>query len=317
MLAFTNIRKHFCRRNLVGGSLLMLAFLAVVPTTSAQQEEEKTKPISEQKAKLIGYVEDFFMHNFRDITMRKSLEWSDVVTDEEGRLTIRYKYEALIWDKTRITNCAEFTYDKDGRFIKQKRVEGFPQEIKTEKPANETVAPNNFPKEKKPETAFSAFRKQLLEKQTALAKQKYDAIAEQYLVSNPSAPIIVYAESRYEWMRTRIELTQFLRTLATEPAEISRLTNELGEYCQEAYFAVKVGINAIRDYYRAGFKGSIELAPLELRLTESQLKILDAYPYNNLDKFQKIDREDKPDFSYWRQTAEEKKTGDSRPEHFR
>jgi Spy/CpxP family protein refolding chaperone len=90
------------------------------------------KPISPEKAMMMGYVEDFFANNARDITMRKSLEWGDVQTDDTGNRTIRYKYEALIWDKERLIICSDFTFDKEGNYVNMVHVEGFPQPV--EKP---------------------------------------------------------------------------------------------------------------------------------------------------------------------------------------
>ena len=88
--------------------------------------------LSPDKAIMMGYVEDFFMNNARDITMRKSLEWSDVKTDDKGNRTIRYKSEAFIWDQGKIISYSDFTVDKDGNFVGIKHVEGFPKPV--EKP---------------------------------------------------------------------------------------------------------------------------------------------------------------------------------------
>ena len=88
--------------------------------------------LTTEKAMMMGYVEDFFSNNARDITMRKSLEWGDVKTDDKGNRTIRYKFEALIWDKDRTIFCSNFTFDKDGNYVSMVHVEGFPKPV--EKP---------------------------------------------------------------------------------------------------------------------------------------------------------------------------------------
>ena len=124
LIMITNYRKRTLQQTLAGGVILTLLLVASL-TTFAQQERE---PISPDKAKMIGYVEDYFMNNYRDITMRKSLEWGDITTDEQGNSTIRYKFEALIWDKDRMIMCEDFIFDKDGRYVSAKKVEGFPQE---------------------------------------------------------------------------------------------------------------------------------------------------------------------------------------------
>jgi hypothetical protein len=99
--------------------------------------QAQPKPITPEKAMMMGYVEHFFMNNARDITMRRSLEWGDVQTDNEGNRTIRYKFEALIWDKDRILFYFDLTFDKDGNFVNLNHVEGYPKPV--EKPDGTTL----------------------------------------------------------------------------------------------------------------------------------------------------------------------------------
>ena len=76
---------------------------------------------------MIALVEDFFKNNFRDITSRKTIEWGNVEQDKDGNSSIRYKYEAKIWDKeTKIMNQI-FTFNKQGEFVRYKNVEDFPK----------------------------------------------------------------------------------------------------------------------------------------------------------------------------------------------
>jgi hypothetical protein len=82
--------------------------------------------LTSAKAELMGRVEGFFMNNFRDVTWRKSLEWDEVQTDTTGGRSIRYKYEAKIWDKDTMIVNQIFTFDRDGRFLRYKDVQGFP-----------------------------------------------------------------------------------------------------------------------------------------------------------------------------------------------
>ena len=104
------------------GSVVSLALLLCVGLAFCQS-------ITSEKAMMMGYVEDFFNNNYRDITMRKTLEWGEVQTDSEGNRTIRYKFEALIWDKDRMIMCSDFTFDKDGKYVNVVNVEGFPKSI--------------------------------------------------------------------------------------------------------------------------------------------------------------------------------------------
>gem|GEM_PF-2460856 len=92
------------------------------------------QPISPEKAMMMGYVENYFRHNARDIAMRKSLEWGEVQTDDDGSRTIRYKYEGLVEDKDRIIFNTDFTFDKDGNFRSMAHVQGFPHEVGSRPP---------------------------------------------------------------------------------------------------------------------------------------------------------------------------------------
>lgn len=87
-----------------------------------------TRVLSPAKAELMGRVEDFFLHNFRDVTWRKSLEWGDVKTLDDGSRTVQYTYEALIWDQEHQIMCQVFTFASDGKFLRFENVAGFPKE---------------------------------------------------------------------------------------------------------------------------------------------------------------------------------------------
>jgi hypothetical protein len=71
--------------------------------------------------------------------MRKSLEWSDVKTDGKGNSTIRYRCEALIWNKDRMILCNDFTFDKDGKYISHETIEKIPVKDGTAKPDIESL----------------------------------------------------------------------------------------------------------------------------------------------------------------------------------
>jgi RNA polymerase sigma-70 factor (ECF subfamily) len=73
-------------------------------------------------------VEDFFAHNYRDITARDTLEWGPMGTDEKGNSTIRYRYRAKIWDKDTVTNNQVFTFDPHGKFVSVRDLYGNPRE---------------------------------------------------------------------------------------------------------------------------------------------------------------------------------------------
>jgi hypothetical protein len=69
---------------------------------------------------MTALVEEFFSQNFRDITARKTIEWGRVAKDEKGNSTIRYKYEATIWNKDKKVIDQIFTFDPKGEFVSVK-----------------------------------------------------------------------------------------------------------------------------------------------------------------------------------------------------
>ena len=73
--------------------------------------------------KLHTWVEDFFQHNSRDITDRKTIEWGEPQTTPLGNLSIRYKYEATIGNKDHITSNKLFTFTPTGEFVSVKDAE--------------------------------------------------------------------------------------------------------------------------------------------------------------------------------------------------
>lgn len=115
-------------------AVLLFAALAAVSLTNAQtQEPKETKEakatkeaVAGSKAEMMGRVEDFMMHNYRDITARKPIEWGEVETDAAGNRSIRLKQEAKIWDKDLIITNEIFIFSPQGEFVSVKKVDGFP-----------------------------------------------------------------------------------------------------------------------------------------------------------------------------------------------
>ena len=102
---------------------VIISFEHVTPP----QKKEPKKVDASTKDGVIALVEDFFAHNFRDVTSRKTIEWGDLEKDNDGNVSLRYMYEAKIWDKETITANQVFTFDKKGEFVRYKNVEGFPK----------------------------------------------------------------------------------------------------------------------------------------------------------------------------------------------
>ncbi len=120
-------------------SMAGLLFLAVLGIAIAgEHAAQASTPLDKTKAEMMGRVEDFFLNNFRDVTSRKSLEWGDVTADNKGNSSIRYKYQASIWDKQTMIMNQVFTFDAEGKFVAMKDEKGFPQEV-VKKPADTTT----------------------------------------------------------------------------------------------------------------------------------------------------------------------------------
>jgi hypothetical protein len=83
--------------------------------------------IPSAKAEMIGRVEDVFLHNYRDITWRKSLAWGEVQTAADGARSITYSYEAKIWDKETMVMKQTFTFAADGKFVRSENETGYPK----------------------------------------------------------------------------------------------------------------------------------------------------------------------------------------------
>lgn len=101
------------------------------PVTAWHQGDHAVKPLiwSDQPAPptvdadpttrtgMIRLVEDFFQHNFRDITALKTLEWGPVTTDANGNSSITYKFEATIWNGEKKEMRMEFTFTPNGGVV--------------------------------------------------------------------------------------------------------------------------------------------------------------------------------------------------------
>ena len=107
-------------------ALLACVCLAFVTSACAADVPAKVQ-LTAGKAELMGRVEDFFMHNFQDISAKKSLAWSEPLIGPAGERSIRYSYEAHIWDKKTIIACQTFTFDKEGRFVSYQDAKGYPK----------------------------------------------------------------------------------------------------------------------------------------------------------------------------------------------
>ena len=86
--------------------------------TPQQYAAIKTSTPKAEKLLLMGLVENFFLTNARDITARKSIAWGDVEKNPDGSRSIRYQFEARIWDKETMLGDDQFTFDKDNVMVR-------------------------------------------------------------------------------------------------------------------------------------------------------------------------------------------------------
>lgn len=75
---------------------------------------------------IMNLVEDFFVHNYRDITSRETIEWGEPTKEAKGNNSIRYKYTATFWYTETKTMNQIFTFDDKGEFVSVKDVKGYP-----------------------------------------------------------------------------------------------------------------------------------------------------------------------------------------------
>ena len=87
------------------------AFVRYVNVDGFPQEKKgKVWDVTTQKG-MIELVDDFFEHNFRDISKRKTIEWGQVTRDGAGNSSIGCRYQATIWGKDKKVMDQVFTFD--------------------------------------------------------------------------------------------------------------------------------------------------------------------------------------------------------------
>ncbi len=74
-------------------------------------------PDASTKNGMMALVEDFFHHNYRDITSRETLEWGDFAKNGAGNFSIRYKYRCGYWYGEPTIRNQIFTFNPQGVFV--------------------------------------------------------------------------------------------------------------------------------------------------------------------------------------------------------
>ncbi len=78
-------------------------------------------PTTEEGLKRL--VDEFFQHNFRDITGRRAIKWGPITNEANGNTSIVYKYEATIRGKDTVVVEQVFTFGPKGGFVSLKNIE--------------------------------------------------------------------------------------------------------------------------------------------------------------------------------------------------
>jgi hypothetical protein len=91
------------------------ALAHAIITTGQTGRLERVDPST--KEGMMALVEDFFRHNFRDVTSRETVEWGDVTETKEGNFSIRYKYRRSVWYGEPKIADQIFTFDRNGKYV--------------------------------------------------------------------------------------------------------------------------------------------------------------------------------------------------------
>jgi hypothetical protein len=81
-------------------------------------------PDASTKNGMMALVEDFFHHNYRDITSRETLEWGEIAKTTDGNFSIRYRC-SYWWGEPKIVNQV-FTFNPQGVFVSVNDAEKHP-----------------------------------------------------------------------------------------------------------------------------------------------------------------------------------------------
>lgn len=94
-------------------------------------------------AKLHDWVDDFFHHNWHDITVRTTLEWGQPEKTASGDWAIRYKCKATIWDRDNYLMNMVFIFRSDGMLINVDNMAGFPKALGRIPPVTRPAVPDS------------------------------------------------------------------------------------------------------------------------------------------------------------------------------
>lgn len=85
------------------------------------------KKTVDTKEGMMGLVEEFFRNNLLDIVTRETIEWGEPVKQDNGNLSISYRYIATILGRNKQIMNQIFLFDAEGNYLEHKDIGGFPE----------------------------------------------------------------------------------------------------------------------------------------------------------------------------------------------
>jgi hypothetical protein len=142
------------------------------------------------------------------------LEWGDVQTDENGNSTIRYRFEFPLYIGARQLWCEDFTFDKEGNFVSETVVEGYPKIL------GETQDAKNNP------TGLSLTHRVVFGAKDDFKITNFDDL---YKICLPA-----FKNAKVRWMLTKIDKDengkQIFQTITNEPENVRKVIESLPQF---------------------------------------------------------------------------------------
>jgi len=108
--------KNYHKRKVPLLGKLVLIGLTILVLTSYAAQQAKT-PSNSEKTELMACVEALFQNRFKDVTMRKSLQWDLAKNWDYRHRSIRYQYEAVFPGQERRVMNQIFIFDRHGNYV--------------------------------------------------------------------------------------------------------------------------------------------------------------------------------------------------------
>jgi hypothetical protein len=142
------------------------------------------------------------------------LEWGDVQTDENGNSTIRYRFESSLITGVRQLWCEDFTFDKEGNFVSETTVDGYPRILGEAQDAKNKSA------------GLSLTHRVVFGAKDDFKVTSFDDI---YKICQPA-----FENANVRWMYAKIDKDengkQIFQTLTNEPENVRKIIESLPQF---------------------------------------------------------------------------------------